>query len=164
MTPVLFVSVSWYESAVPDGLMILAMVTQSLLSFSTLRSMLIESVCLPLGLFHSSLALFVAVANADAYEKLIKLEVAEAIKVYEKAAEDARLEAADKQNLYYIAANILASSGTTDYEYVVKLLQNAFDADPESSYAEGLQKTIDYVKEMQEQAKQAAADANADAK
>jgi hypothetical protein len=105
-----------------------------------------------------------AVANADAYEKLIKLEVAEAIKVYEKAAEDARLEAADKQNLYYIAANILASSGTTDYEYVVKLLQNAFDADPESSYAEGLQKTIDYVKEMQEQAKQAAADANADAK
>ena len=105
-----------------------------------------------------------AVANADAYEKLIKLEVAEAIKVYEKAAEDARLEAADKQNLYYIAANILASSGTTDYEYVVKLLQNALDADPESSYAEGLQKTIDYVKEMQEQAKQAAADANADAK
>lgn len=105
-----------------------------------------------------------AIANADAYAKLIKLEVAEAIKVYEKAAEDTRLEPADKQNLYYIAANILASSGTTDYEYVVKLLQNAFDADPESSYAEGLQKTIDYVKQMQEQAKQPAPDANADAK
>ena len=105
-----------------------------------------------------------AVANADAYEKLIKLEVAEAVKTYEKAAEDSRLKPLDKQNLYYIAANILATSGTTDYDYVIKLLQSAIDADPESNYAEGLQKTIDYVKEMQGQAEYATPDANADAK
>ena len=37
-----------------------------------------------------------AVANADAYEKLIKLEIAEAIKVYEKAAEDAKKAQSEK--------------------------------------------------------------------
>lgn len=92
-----------------------------------------------------------ATANCDAYKCLTKMQFSDAVNVYKKYAEDERVSASDKQNLYYLAANILSNSGNYDFELVISLLQKALEADPESSYADGLQKTIDYLKQLKEE-------------
>ncbi|MDE5899540.1 MAG: hypothetical protein K2H09_09830 [Treponemataceae bacterium] len=106
----------------------------------------------------------VATAHSDAYARLVKMEVAEAVDVYEKFAEDSRLDPVDRQTLYYAAANLLISSGAPDIDGVVSLLDKAVEAAPESSYAENIAELIARIISFSEQDRADAEAQSADAK
>lgn len=96
-------------------------------------------------------------ASVDAFEKINVRKFDEGVEVFKKYSEDSRLTGVEKQTLLFYAAQVLISSGNSDYDKVVSILQSAFDADPESQYAETLKKYISEVENYKNKADEAAA-------
>lgn len=86
------------------------------------------------------------IANADAFEYLIKAENEEAAKVYEKAAEDPRLSGEDIQKLYEIAITVFTNSYSPDMARIFEMCQKAIDAAPDTKDADNLR---NYMKNIQ---------------
>ena len=84
-------------------------------------------------------------ASVDAYEKISERKFEDGANVYQKYAEDSRLSADEKQTLLFYAAQVLLTSGSTQYDKIALILQSAIDASPESQYAETLKS---YLSEM----------------
>ncbi len=93
-----------------------------------------------------------ATAHADAYEKYKQLKTAEAMEIYQTAAENARLSANDRQILYYAAANAAGSIGMQEVTRVLELLQKSLEAAPQSDEAAAIQASIDQLRAMQQDA------------
>lgn len=90
-----------------------------------------------------------ALANAEAHQYLLNQEIDKAISTYELAAKDKRIDPLDAQTLYYIAANILGNTQTSDNnKRVLELLESAINASPDSTYAPSLRQLRDYVRQI----------------
>lgn len=80
--------------------------------------------------------------NAEAYAKIMKLDIDGAVAVYEKRIEDERLSPDVKQELLCYAAAVSMHSNTVQFDKVIDLYQKAFDVAPESELASDIKNTI----------------------
>lgn len=87
----------------------------------------------------------VADANAKASDSFTEGNVLDAVNAFTSAAKSPYLEPGHIQQLYYMAAYILAMSGSTDYPVMLDYLQKSLDADPESENAEGVAMFKSYI-------------------
>ncbi len=87
----------------------------------------------------------VAKANAKASDFFVKGQVNEAIICFTEAAKEKFVEPSHAQQLYYMAAYLLAMSGSTDYATMVNYLQQAVDSDPTSPTVAEIQDFMNYI-------------------
>ena len=69
-----------------------------------------------------------------------------AVKSMVSITSNVNLEPADKQNAWYMAAYILLSSYSTDFQTILTYLEAAMMSDPENPATEQIQQLYDYVK------------------
>jgi len=86
-----------------------------------------------------------AKANTKASDLFMEGNTAEAVLCFVEAAKQQYVEPIHVQQLYYMAAYILAMSGSTDYVTMLDYLQKALDAAPESETAEGIDMFKSYI-------------------
>ena len=95
----------------------------------------------------------VAAAHSDAYKMLIEGASGDAYKVYEAAAYNKYVSPEDAQSLLYLAAMMIANTGSDDIDKMLEMLEKAIDISPESEYAENLQQVYDSMLSMQKSMK-----------
>ena len=94
--------------------------------------------------------LFETAVNLALYSSMDN-DVDGAVRSLVSVCSNPNLEAADKQNAWYMAAYILLSSYSTDYDAILTYLQAAVMSDPQSEIAPQIQQLYDYVKTTIEQ-------------
>lgn len=87
-------------------------------------------------------AYVVAIANAKAIQAYLDQDVLKGSQAFANAAESKYLSASEKQQCYYTAGYLLASSGSTDNNLINEYLTKAYDADPENPDAESIKTMI----------------------
>ena len=88
------------------------------------------------------------IANAEAFESLIKFDFESAVNTYIKAADDKRNTPEDKQYLYTLAVNVESNSFNPNIEKIISLLNQAIEFAPETEDAKNLNL---YLTEIQKQ-------------
>lgn len=91
-------------------------------------------------------------AYFDAFSAISDNDVEGAMQVFIDAAQSEFLDLDERQNAYYMAAYMLASGGSDDYERIESILQQAYDIDPDGEHAEGLLDAINQTRRMAENA------------
>jgi len=89
----------------------------------------------------------VEIAQVEAMEAAMSNDIEKMIQVFDKAAENKLLSAEQKQQMYYYAGYYLGGMGSTDYARVREYIQKAYDADPQSDAASGIQNLLRIVDE-----------------
>ena len=89
----------------------------------------------------------IARADIDSSNYFMAGDIANAVKVYVKCAEDERIEAEYKQNLYYLASYMLASTNSIDYEAMINYLEKAINAYPEGPNVPMMETVLSRLKE-----------------
>lgn len=89
----------------------------------------------------------VAMANANAVQYYLDQDPLSASEEFAKAAESKYLKPDQKQQCYYTAGYLFAQSGTEDYAKVRDYFEKAYEADPESPYAETIQSMMRMMEE-----------------
>lgn len=95
-----------------------------------------------------------AQANSKATTLYISGEVNEAIKCFVNICNNKYIEPAHKQQAYYMAAYLLAMSGSEDYNIMIDYLQKSIEADPESENVAGIEMFKGYVESVIEEGNQ----------
>lgn len=86
-----------------------------------------------------------AKANTKASDFFMEGKIPEAVVCFTEAAKQQYVEPIHVQQLYYMAAYILAMSGSTDYTSMLDYLQKSLDAAPESETAAGIEMFKSYI-------------------
>lgn len=92
----------------------------------------------------------VAAAEAEALSAYSQGDVETAVRKYLEAADNNFVKPEDKQECFYTAAYLVASSGSEDYKGILSYLQTAYDIAPESSKAKAINEAIEYFKTIVE--------------
>ncbi|WP_187107414.1 thioredoxin family protein [Treponema pectinovorum] len=104
----------------------------------------------------------VALANANAVKAYLNQDPLTASEEFAKAALNKFLTPDEKQQCFYTAGFLFVQSGTTDYQKVGEYFKKAYDASPESPYAETI---LSMMRMMEERyAEQPSADSQNSAK
>jgi len=86
-----------------------------------------------------------AKANSKASDFFLDGKTTEAVLCFVEAAKQQYVEPIHVQQLYYMAAYILAMSGSTDYKTMLEYLQSSIDAAPDSETVTGIQMFKSYI-------------------
>lgn len=89
-----------------------------------------------------------ASANSKATSLYISGNINEAIMCFVHICDNSFLEPAHKQQSYYMAAYLLAMSGSEDYNIMIDYLKKSIDADPESENVAGIEMFMGYVESI----------------
>ena len=100
----------------------------------------------------------VAAAEAKAISLFTKGDIVGAVQAYVSACDEKHISAEERQECYYMAAYLLASTGADDYELIVNYLTLALTACPESAKVEYIQNAITYYTQQIEASKNAEAE------
>lgn len=87
----------------------------------------------------------VQIAHTDAYNKLLTQDVAGALKIYEKCAENKFISPEDVQALYFMCAELATKLPDTKAEDVISYMNQAVQAAPESQLVPQIQQYIEYM-------------------
>ena len=85
-------------------------------------------------------------AEAKAIELYSKGDIVGAVNSYKAACDNKFIEPEQKQECYYMAAYLLASTGSDDYQVILNYLDSALAACPEGEKIPYIQSAIDYYK------------------
>lgn len=88
------------------------------------------------------------IAYADAVAKAREKDAAGAAQVFVDACTNGHLDPSQKQEAYYTAAYVLATSGGDEYDKMIDLLNKAYECDPTNEHASEITQTIQAVKQM----------------
>lgn len=91
----------------------------------------------------------IAVANAKAVDAFLNDDINTAVESFAEIGTNEFLTTEEKQQVYYMAAYVLAQSGSQDYEKIRNYFQASYDIDPESEYAEQILTMIKIVNERE---------------
>lgn len=89
-----------------------------------------------------------ALANARAQKAFFENDYEKTIEQLELPLQYEILTPKNRQETYYNVGYFLAMSGSTDYQRMIDYFQKAYDAAPESEYAENIQQMIINLNEM----------------
>lgn len=89
-------------------------------------------------------------AEAQAITLYTQGNLVGAVQSYISACDNKFIEASEKQECYYMAAYLLASSGSDDYNVILSYLNSALEANPEGDKTSYIQSAIDYYKSQNE--------------
>ena len=92
------------------------------------------------------------IAYINAMEKIQQNDLFGAVTCFESICETGHLESIQKQEAYYYAAYILAATNSMEFGKMLDLLQEAYDVNPTSEYANRVLEAQDAVRLMAEQA------------
>lgn len=87
----------------------------------------------------------VQIAHTDAYNKLLTQDVAGALKIYEKCAENKFISPEDVQSLYFMCAELAIKLPDAKAEDVISYMNQAVQAAPESQLVPQIQQYIEYM-------------------
>ncbi len=87
----------------------------------------------------------VQIAHTDAYNKLLVQDVAGALKIYEKCAENKFISPEDVQSLYFMCAELATKLPNSKAEDVISYMNQAVQAAPESQLVPQIQQYIEYM-------------------
>ena len=90
----------------------------------------------------------IAKADIESSNYFMAGDVANAVKVYAECANDERIDASDRQNLYYLCSYLLVATNSTDFDAIRTFLQKAIDAYPEGPNVPMLQDIITQFDQM----------------
>ena len=90
-------------------------------------------------------------AESKAIELYSKGDIAGAVQSYISACENKFIEPTEKQECYYMAAYLLASTGSDDYQVILSYLDSALAACPEGDKVQYINSAIDYYKQQEEE-------------
>ena len=103
------------------------------------------------------------IAESEAISYYSSGDVASAVKCYTQLTKSKFLEPEHKQQAYYMAAYILASSGETDINLVLNYLLESINAYPQGENVPNIQEVYDYFTQIKQQASAADAAGSGDA-
>lgn len=92
----------------------------------------------------------VAAAEAEAISHYSKGDLAAAVQCYVSAANDKRISAEEIQECYYMAAYLVASSGSDDYQLIAGYLARSLDANSEGEKVPLIKNAFDYYSNLAE--------------
>ena len=101
----------------------------------------------------------IAKADIESSNYFMAGDVANAVKVYAECANDERIDASDRQNLYYLCSYLLVATNSTDFDAIRTFLQKAIDAYPEGPNVPMLQDIITQFDQMLSSIEQPTTDA-----
>ncbi|MCQ2593271.1 MAG: hypothetical protein MJ188_10870 [Treponema sp.] len=88
----------------------------------------------------------VLAAESEAIALYTKGDIGGAVKTYVDATSNPYMEASQKQECYYLAAYLLGSSGSEDYNLILNYLNLALSSDSTSDKSDYIQSAISYYK------------------
>ena len=94
----------------------------------------------------------ITIAESEAIEKYSSGDVSGAVNAYTRILDSQYLEPEHRQQAYYMAAYILASSGATDFDLMLTYLSEAAEAWPEGDKVESIREIYDYLKGLKDMA------------
>lgn len=89
----------------------------------------------------------VAIANANAVQAYMNSDPLAASDQFANAAKSKYLKAEEKQQCYYTAGYLYAQSNATDFAKIKSYFEKAYEADPESPYAETIMGMVKMLEE-----------------
>ena len=90
-------------------------------------------------------------AESKAIELYSKGDIAGAVQSYISACENKFIEPSEKQECYYMAAYLLASTGSDDYQVILSYLNSALAACPDGDKVQYINSAIEYYKQQEEE-------------
>ena len=98
-------------------------------------------------------------AEAKAIELYSKGDIASAVQSYVSACDNKFIEPEEKQECYYMAAYLLASTGSDDYQVILSYLNSALAACPDGDKVQYINSAMEYYKQQEEEKAKAAEEA-----
>lgn len=98
-------------------------------------------------------------AEVKAIELYSKGDIAGAVQSYVSACDNKFIEPEEKQECYYMAAYLLASTGSDDYQVILSYLNSALAACPDGDKVQYINSAMEYYKQQEEEKAKAAEEA-----
>lgn len=93
-----------------------------------------------------------SVAEYDALNCWTQGDVQGALQAYLNIAKSDFLSDSEKQQAYYTAAYLLATSGSADYDLIISYLENAIKILPDGENSDMIEQALDYIKSLKDDA------------